>query len=378
MNKLNEQISRMSEIMDITEGKKDACYNKVKSRYKVWPSAYASGALVKCRKVGAANWGGSNESISEDWQDTSWTGEKGQTVTLKQLLDLIEDYPIIQVPIEKVEKIIIKKDTGGIESDRLSAADIKHPIIIVVDDNNNYKYVLDGNHRANKAIDTGLKSIPAKLVNINKLPEEFQNVLTENQKDSLHKWFNRQGAPGKSKGWVDCNTCRKNASGTKTCKACGRKPGEDRKYPACRPTPASCGTPKKGEKWGKKSNESLNEEVGKIRGMMGLTEASVGVGGEISGLESNIFDEFPDDVLKTLEVEYGHIYKHNFDWNAKSSEFMDSGKFDGVSFEVWRDKNAQEEFIKNLDKVITAVRSDLLLMKRTGLAKKKLDVFEEL
>jgi hypothetical protein len=37
--------------------KKDACYSKVKSRYKVWPSAYASGALVRCRKVGAKNWG---------------------------------------------------------------------------------------------------------------------------------------------------------------------------------------------------------------------------------------------------------------------------------------------------------------------------------
>ncbi len=36
---------------------KDACYSKVKSRYKVWPSAYASGALAKCRKVGAKNWG---------------------------------------------------------------------------------------------------------------------------------------------------------------------------------------------------------------------------------------------------------------------------------------------------------------------------------
>jgi hypothetical protein len=35
----------------------DACYHKVKSRYKVWPSAYASGALVQCRKKGAANWG---------------------------------------------------------------------------------------------------------------------------------------------------------------------------------------------------------------------------------------------------------------------------------------------------------------------------------
>ena len=40
---------------------KDACYSKVKSRYSVWPSAYASGALVKCRKVGAANWGNSKK-----------------------------------------------------------------------------------------------------------------------------------------------------------------------------------------------------------------------------------------------------------------------------------------------------------------------------
>jgi len=37
--------------------KKDACYKKVKARYKIWPSAYASGALVQCRKVGAKNWG---------------------------------------------------------------------------------------------------------------------------------------------------------------------------------------------------------------------------------------------------------------------------------------------------------------------------------
>ena len=40
-----------------SSGKKDACYHKVRSRYDVWPSAYASGALVRCRKVGAKNWG---------------------------------------------------------------------------------------------------------------------------------------------------------------------------------------------------------------------------------------------------------------------------------------------------------------------------------
>ena len=49
--------SPTAESIDQVNEKKDACYNKVKSRYKVWPSAYASGALVKCRKVGASNWG---------------------------------------------------------------------------------------------------------------------------------------------------------------------------------------------------------------------------------------------------------------------------------------------------------------------------------
>ena len=47
------------------KAKRDACYHKVKSRYKVWPSAYASGALVKCRKVGAKNWGNSKKEHLE-------------------------------------------------------------------------------------------------------------------------------------------------------------------------------------------------------------------------------------------------------------------------------------------------------------------------
>ena len=42
---------------ELMNEKKDACYYKVKSRYKVWPSAYASGALVRCRKQGADSWG---------------------------------------------------------------------------------------------------------------------------------------------------------------------------------------------------------------------------------------------------------------------------------------------------------------------------------
>jgi hypothetical protein len=53
--------------------KKDACYYKVKSRYKVWPSAYASGALVKCRKKGAKNWGNKSEGF-EEVDEACWKG----------------------------------------------------------------------------------------------------------------------------------------------------------------------------------------------------------------------------------------------------------------------------------------------------------------
>ena len=66
---------KMKEEMDVQEAKdkpgkgsgtKDACYHKVKSRYSVWPSAYASGALVKCRKVGAVNWGTKSEETMHE------------------------------------------------------------------------------------------------------------------------------------------------------------------------------------------------------------------------------------------------------------------------------------------------------------------------
>jgi len=45
--------------------KKDACYHKVKASAKVWPSAYASGRLVQCRKVGAANYGKSKKRVKK-------------------------------------------------------------------------------------------------------------------------------------------------------------------------------------------------------------------------------------------------------------------------------------------------------------------------
>ena len=82
------------------EGKKDACYYKVKSRYSVWPSAYASGALVKCRKVGAKNWG--NKTKKEGYEFSNWRDDFQPTEF--ETTDLITPDPI-QVPPSNLQKI---------------------------------------------------------------------------------------------------------------------------------------------------------------------------------------------------------------------------------------------------------------------------------
>ena len=80
-----------------------------------------------------------------------------------------------------------------------------------------------------------------------------EDQLKEAIAESLRKWFKRKGAPGKTGGWVDCNTGKKNKeTGKMEYKTCGRQKGEKRaKYPSCRPTPSKCKDPGKGKKWGK-------------------------------------------------------------------------------------------------------------------------------
>lgn len=77
--------------------KKDACYHKVRSRYDVWPSAYASGALVKCRKVGAKNWGNkTNEELEKGGHSDELHG------TMEEMHQQIADKH--GVSLEKINK----------------------------------------------------------------------------------------------------------------------------------------------------------------------------------------------------------------------------------------------------------------------------------
>jgi len=68
---------KKEEFVNEKAGEKDACYKKVKASAKVWPSAYASGRLVQCRKKGAANYGNKSEGMSfQQFQEKCWQGYK--------------------------------------------------------------------------------------------------------------------------------------------------------------------------------------------------------------------------------------------------------------------------------------------------------------
>jgi hypothetical protein len=88
MKKEEVEVTEAKDKPGKGSGKKDACYHKVKSRYSVWPSAYASGALVKCRKVGADNWGNKSESYEfSNWRDDFQATEY-------EFVDIIKPEPI--------------------------------------------------------------------------------------------------------------------------------------------------------------------------------------------------------------------------------------------------------------------------------------------
>jgi hypothetical protein len=89
-NQEDPNPDRKGKAKMVATEEKDACYSKVKSRYSVWPSAYASGALVKCRKVGAKNWG--NKTKKESYEFSNWRDEF--KATEYETIDIVKPEPM--------------------------------------------------------------------------------------------------------------------------------------------------------------------------------------------------------------------------------------------------------------------------------------------
>jgi hypothetical protein len=200
---------KFSEWLELRE-EKDACYHKVKARYRVWPSAYGSGSLVRCRKVGAANWGNKTKKMQ---------AESNESLTPKDIHHLA--------------------DCKGIKWDN---------------DPNFLRKTkeLTGKKHLDDLNQNELEKMKAWLNSLDENYDSYNEDTFKLEKErGLKGWFDRN----KGKGWIDCRASKKGK-----LVPCGRSKtgkGAERKYPACRPTLGACN--KKGVKR-KKSSKRVSWE----------------------------------------------------------------------------------------------------------------------
>lgn len=204
---------------------KDACYHKVKARYDVWPSAYGSGALVKCRKVGAKNWGNSKKKKHK---------KKHMQEESVQIDEALADPKQYSDAANAAMALMYK----GMDVSSMSGPEIIDALSSM--GKNPPKGVSPVIFAAR------VKAVVSGVAN----PNDFNEGTFDLEKErGLKGWFDRNNG----KGWIDC---KKSSKGNLV--PCGRKKtgkGAERGYPACRPTLSACN--KKGTKR-KKSSKPIS------------------------------------------------------------------------------------------------------------------------
>lgn len=128
---------------------KDACYRKVRSRYKKWPSAYASGALVQCRKKGAANWGNSKKKLKKaesTYSPKNLSEEKRRLFESEPSFDV--DFPAYEYPdnekeIPKVLEIMKEKKINESEMEALDQTNNEMMLNVVGENKEDWKDLVE-------------------------------------------------------------------------------------------------------------------------------------------------------------------------------------------------------------------------------------------
>lgn len=101
------------------------------------------------------------EKIAASYQepDSTFT-HNGKTYDLNPILRKANALPVVSIPVSKLEWVL---EHSTPDPDRVSAADISVPVL-VVDDPQFGHTAIDGLHRLTKAIDQGKSHIPARMV----------------------------------------------------------------------------------------------------------------------------------------------------------------------------------------------------------------------
>lgn len=108
------------------------------------------------------------------WED----GDK--KVTIKEVIEYLDEnnVPVKDVSMSKIKPIIINQDYDNKNKGRVNKSNLKYPII-VVKQNGKYKSILDGNHRAYKAINSNAKTIKVREIDLSSsnIPQVYKDLF---------------------------------------------------------------------------------------------------------------------------------------------------------------------------------------------------------
>jgi hypothetical protein len=113
---------------------------------------------------------------TSEWLDTSWEAD-GVKVTIVDVVDYLGDK---SVDVNVFELSQQSPPLPTCEAERVAAASLDYPVI-VVESEGQYRFVLDGNHRLQKAIDEKVNIIKSKILNLDnpETPDVFKEMFKD-------------------------------------------------------------------------------------------------------------------------------------------------------------------------------------------------------
>ena len=123
--------------------------------------------------------------ITEGLHDTSWENDEGDKITLIDLLNATEDIPVQEISVEELKPHLLSWDGDKEEIEKIEKADLQYPILIFLDTDGEFISIIDGHHRAQKAVRKGLETIKAKIIPINSLPKNIRKVFSHMGREEM-------------------------------------------------------------------------------------------------------------------------------------------------------------------------------------------------
>ena len=112
------------------------------------------------------------DRLNESGDNTSWSNDEDK-ITLQHILDLTEHIKVVDYPTEELSPIVLGWKDNPEEIERINQVEVskQYPILIMVTKDDKLLWILDGNHRAQQALENDIPTIPAKLIKPSDLDE---------------------------------------------------------------------------------------------------------------------------------------------------------------------------------------------------------------